>query len=44
MLTPILSAWLQFGPCVVPIGYAGAGLSPLFTYPPNTFFLYLHGG
>jgi len=44
MLTPILSAWLQFASYVVPIGYAGAGLSPLFTYPPNIFFLYLHRG
>lgn len=43
MLTPVLSAWLHFVLCTVPIGYAGAGLSPLFTYPPNTFFLYLHG-
>ena len=43
MLTPILSTCLQFVPRVVSIGYAGAGLSPFFTYPPNTFFLYLHG-
>jgi hypothetical protein len=43
MLTPILSTRLQFVPCVVPIVCAGAGLSPLFTYPLNTFFFYLHG-
>jgi hypothetical protein len=43
MLTPILSTCLQSVPRVVSIGYAGAGLSPFFTDPPNTYFLYLHG-